>query len=131
MNAPPILMSRYFMASSVMLFFLKGCIVKLAGMAEAYAGPALEATHRLDELFRHHLSYDKPAVFSIPLPFAGAYRDTLTWVMQELPPVDPTSISAQGTFPSEELQWNSLYERYKIILDNLQLEDVGLLTHDS
>ena len=130
-NAPPILMSRYFMAPNVMLFFLEGRIAKLAGMAEAYAGPALEATRRLDELFRRHLSYDKPAVFSVPLPFAGAYRDALTWVAQELPPVDPTSISARGTFPSEVLRWNGLYERYEIVLDDLQLEDVGLLTHDS
>ena len=100
--------------------------MKLIGIAEAYAGPALEATCQLHDLLQHHLSYNKPAVFSVPLPFARVYHNALTWVAQELPPVDPTSISAQGTFPTEVLRWNSLYERYEIILDDLQLRGHGI-----
>jgi hypothetical protein len=130
-SSPQVLMSRYFVSPSIMLFFLENRTTKLVGIAEAYAGPALDATRRLRDLLQCHLSYDKPAVFSVPLPFAGMYRDALTWVAQELPPVDPTSISARGTFPAEVLRWNGFYERYEIVLDDLQLEDVGLLVHDS
>lgn len=130
-GSPLTLMSRYFVPPIVLLFFLDQRIAKLMNVATANANALLVAARQLRETLTCHLSYESPLGCAVPLPFAGPYRDTLTWLATELPAVDPTSVSARGTFTTETFRWNSLYERYEIVLDDLQLEDVGLLTSDA
>ena len=141
-NQPPVtqgqpvaLMSRYFVHPVALLFFLDLRRSRLTTISRATGGvagsPLIEAALQLQNVLTCHQTYEKPWAFSIPLPFSGPYRDTLTWLAHELPAVEPTSASARGTFTAEVFRWNNFYERYEIVLDDLGLEDVGLLTGDA
>ena len=141
-NQPPVtqgqpvaLMSRYFVHPVALLFILDLRRTRLTTVSRAtgsVAGsPLMEATSQLQYLLTCHQTYETPWAFSIPLPFSGPYHDTLTWLTHELPAVEPTSASVHGTFTAEVFRWNDFYERYEIVLDDLGLEDIGLLTGDA
>jgi hypothetical protein len=91
----------------------------------------LKATQSLEALMKKHLSYREPIKFNIQIPFRGPHRGMLKWVAQTVPEVDPTSLTAQGTYGGEQFHWNGLFECYEIMFDNLDLEDVGLLAVES
>jgi hypothetical protein len=129
-GSPLTLMSRYFASAAVLSFFLNERITRLTTYSTTNANSWRAAAQHLRHQLSCHLSYEKPTGFTIPIPFAGPFRDTLIWLAQELPAVEPTSVSARGTYTSEAFRWNPIYERFEIIIDDLQLEDYGLLTSD-
>jgi hypothetical protein len=77
-----------------------------------------------------HASYARPSNFRIPLPLAGPSRDLLIWITAHFEPDDPTSLLARGTFDTETFSWSSAREEYEIVLDNLDLTDLGFLMEE-
>jgi hypothetical protein len=91
----------------------------------------LMATESLLTVLQRHLSYDELTQFNIPIPFIGPYHDTLIWLACETPEVNPTSMGAQGTYVGKQFRWNGNYECYKIMLDDLNLKDLGIFDYES
>ena len=83
-----------------------------------------EATELLRNLLNRHLAYEQPMAFRFAIPMAGPSRDLLVWVVDQLPPIDPTSLLARGTYNTELFAWSNAREEYEIVLDNLSLEDI-------
>jgi hypothetical protein len=95
------------------------------------ASQLLTATESLLMALWRHLLYDELTQFNIAIPFIGPYHDALIWLAHETLEVNPTSMGAQGTYAGEQFHWNSIYEHYEIMLNNLDLEDLGILNYES
>jgi hypothetical protein len=91
----------------------------------------LKAMQSLEDLMKKHLSYREPVKFNIQILFRGPHRGMLKWLAQTIPEVDPTSLTAWGMYTGEQFRWNGLFECYEIMFNNLDLEDIGLLTVES
>jgi hypothetical protein len=91
----------------------------------------LTATENPLTVLWRHLLYDKPTQFNIPTPFIGPCHDALIWLACKTPEVNPTSMGAQGMYTGEQFCWNSNYKHYKIMLNDLDLEDLGILNYES
>ncbi|KAF9504300.1 hypothetical protein BS47DRAFT_1401549 [Hydnum rufescens UP504] len=111
------LMSRYLLTPQELLTFL--------------ARELLEAMQKLDALLRRHLSYQDLVKFNVQIPYGGPHQTMLKWLAQTTLGVNPTSLTAHGTYAGEQFQWNGWFEHYKIMLDDLDLEDMGILPSDS
>jgi hypothetical protein len=59
----------------------------------------------------------------------GPSCDLLIWVAGRLPQLDHTSLLAHGTYDYEFFIWSSNREVYEIVLDDLNLEDMGVVLH--
>jgi hypothetical protein len=91
----------------------------------------LKAMQGLEALMKKHLSYREPIKFNVQILFRGLHRGTLEWLAQTVHEVNPTSLTARGTYTGEQSCWNRLFECYEITFDDLDLEDVGLLAVES
>jgi hypothetical protein len=60
---------------------------------------------------------------------AGPSHDLLVWVAGRLLQLDCTSLLAHGTYNCEFFIWSSNREEYEIVLDDLNLEDMGIVLH--
>ncbi|KAF9517550.1 hypothetical protein BS47DRAFT_1359580 [Hydnum rufescens UP504] len=130
-NPAQTLMSRYLILPAMLTGLLEQRRDQLLGMSASLAVQLCGATGELLAVLTNHLSYEEPLQFNIPIPLHGFHRDALTWAAREIPEIDPTSIGAQGTYSSEQFRWNRLYERYEVILDDLNLDDIGVLDYKS
>jgi hypothetical protein len=90
----------------------------------------MQATLELLAVLERHLSYEEPVKFNIQIPFLGSHCDVLVWLAHKILEVDPTSIGAQGTYAGKQFRWNGWFERYEITLDDLGLNDLGLLEEE-
>jgi hypothetical protein len=91
----------------------------------------LTATESLLTVLWRHLLYNEPTQFNIPIPFVGPYCDALIWLACETPEVNTTSMGACRTYTSKQFHWNSNYECYEIMLDDLDLKDLGIFDYES
>jgi hypothetical protein len=120
------LMSRYYASPSVLVSCLEERIEWFTCMGILAANPCREATEFFRSILSCHLSYDKPTSLRIPLPMAGPSCELLVWVTGRLPQLDCTSFLAHGTYDTELFIWSSPREEYEIVLDDLNLEDMGV-----
>jgi hypothetical protein len=124
-------MSHYLVQPVAFISLLEQQADYLQDMDAPLASQLLMATESLLTVLQRHLSYNKPTQFNIPIPFIGPYHDTLIWLAHKTPEVDPTSMGAQGMHTGKQFCWNSNYKHYKIMLDDLNLEDLGILDCES
>jgi hypothetical protein len=91
----------------------------------------MQATLKLLAVLKRHLSYKELVKFNIQIPFLGSHHNVLVWLPHKIMEVDPTSIGAQGRYAGEQFRWNGWFKRYEIMLDDLGLNDLGLLEEES
>ena len=124
------LMSRYAMSAGRLMKSLNERIAWLTKAGVPSNNQGREATELLRNLLSRHLAYEQPTAFRFPIPLAGPSRDLFVWIVDQLPPVEPTSLLARGTYNMELFTWSNAREEYEIVLDNLSLEDVGFSLGD-
>jgi len=118
-------MSRYRLAPAAVCWQLRERLDKLRDVSVAPDFPIRVATCQLALLLDRHMSYATPEGFRIPLPSYGPPREAVTFLTQ-FTFVDSTSLLARGTYQFEQFRWSPVAEEYEIILDDLDLEDIGI-----
>jgi hypothetical protein len=119
------LMSRYRLAPATINWQLRERLQTMRDASVAHSAPIREATRTLAMILNRHMSYATPDGFRIALPLFGTPREAITFLTQYAS-FDSTSLLSRGTYQFEQFRWSPVAEEYEIVLDDLELEDIGI-----